>query len=176
VSLLGALEAAAGALRGEEGAIRAAEGDPLKLLSSLDRDAAARVLGWVLTHLPEDAAALADAWVVDRPGGDPAGARPGVAPKAGRALRAERGNVSARGVKVVEKAPEPMVPRCLGSKTSLRGLVSPIDPSGTRIAYRRAQSSGGARLFEVVIDDRLGVVDCQVIAPGRKRCGSSRAR
>jgi hypothetical protein len=50
------------------------------------------------------------------------------------------------------------------------GYVSPIDPSGTRIVYLlEANPSGGARLFEVVIDDRLGVVECQVYTSGRRK-------
>jgi hypothetical protein len=173
VNLPEALEAAAGALRGEEGAIRAAEGDPLKLLSSLDPDAAARVLGWILTHRPEDGAALADAWVVE-----PAGREILLAldhaslPKAGRKLlRGARHRLRSRGMKVVEKAPEPMVSSLPRIEDELSaGYVSPIDPSGTRIAYLvEPNPSGGARLFEVVIDDRLGVVDCQVYSSGRKR-------
>ena len=62
MSLPEALEAAADALRGDADAIRPANGDPVRLLSSLDPDAAARVLGWVLVHRPEDGAELADAW------------------------------------------------------------------------------------------------------------------
>ena len=54
MSLSEVLEAAAIALAGDAEAIRPANGDPVRLLASLDSDAAARVLGWIpvsYTHL-----------------------------------------------------------------------------------------------------------------------------
>ncbi len=173
MSLSEALEAAASALAGDADAIRPANGDPVRLLSFLDPDAAARVLGWLLAHRPGEGTELADAW-----GLEPAGEKillafdEGSLPKAGRkALRRVRHRLRSRGVEVVEKAPEPMVSSLppIGDELS-GGYVSPIDPSGTRIAYLlEANPSGGARLFEVVIDDRLGVVECQVYASGRSK-------
>ena len=173
MSLSEALEAAASALAGDADAIRPANGDPVRLLSFLDPDAAARVLGWLLAHRPGEGTELADAWVLE-----PAGEKillafdEGSLPKAGRkALRRVRHRLRSRGVEGVEKAPEPMVSSLppIGDELS-GGYVSPIDPSGTRIAYLlEANPSGGARLFEVVIDDRLGVVECQVYASGRSK-------
>jgi hypothetical protein len=173
VSLPEALEAAAGALRGDADAIRAAHDDPSTLLSSLDPDAAARVLGWILTHRPEDGAALADAWVVEQAGREILLAldQASLPKEGGKRLRRVRHRLRSRGVKVAEKAPEPMVSSLPRIEDELSaGYVSPIDPSGTRIAYLvEPHPSGGARLFEVVIDDHLGVVDCQVYSSGRKR-------
>jgi len=173
LSLAEALEAAAGALSEDADAIRPANGDPVQLLSSLEPDAAARVLAWVLTHRPDQGAELADAWL-DEPAG------PGIllalddgslSKAARKALRRVRHRLRSRGVDVEEKAPEPRVSSLPPVEDELSGgYVSPIDPSGTRIAYLlEANPSGGARLFEVVIDDRLGVVDCQVYSSGRSK-------
>jgi hypothetical protein len=173
VSLPEALEAAASALRADAEAIRPANGDPVQLLSFLEPDAAARVLGWVLAHRPDQGAELADAWAAE-----PAGKEillaldDGSLPKAGRkALRRVRHRLRSRGVEVPEKAPEPMVSSLPPIEDELSGgYVSPIDPGGTRIVYLlEANPSGGARLFEVVIDDGLGVVDCQVYSSGRSK-------
>jgi hypothetical protein len=173
LSLAGTLEAAAAALSGDAEVIRLANGDPVRLLSSLDPEAAARVLGWLLAHHPDDGAELADAWL-----DEPAGA--GILlsldadslPREGRkALRRARHRLRSRGVEVEEAAPEPRVSSLPPVEDELAGgYVSPIDPSGTRIAYLlEPNPSGGARLFEVVIDDRLGVIDCQVYSSGRSK-------
>jgi hypothetical protein len=173
LSLPEALEAAASALRGDADAIRPANGDPMQLLSSLDPEGAARVLAWVLAHRPEDGAELAEAWL-DEPAGIEVllALDDGSLPREGcKALRRLRHRLRSRGVDVEEKAPEPRVSSLPPVEDVLsEGYVSPIDPSGTRIAYLlEANPSGGARLFEVVIDDRLGVVDCQAYSSGRAK-------
>lgn len=173
MSLPEALEAAADALRGDADTIRPANGDPVRLLSSLDPDAAARVLGWVLVHRPDDGAELADAWGSEASGREILLALDdGSLPKAGRkVLRRVRHRLRSRGVEIAEKAPEPLVSSLppIGDEIS-GGYVSPIDPSGTRIVYLlESNPSGGARLFEVVIDDQLGVVDCHVFSAGRSK-------
>jgi hypothetical protein len=136
-----------------------ANGDPAQLLSALDPDGAARVLAWVLAHRPDDGAELADAWV-----DEPAGIEillaldDGSLPRAGRKLlRRVRHRLRSRGVQVEEKTPEPRVSSLPPVEDEFSGgYVSPLDPSGTRIAYLlEANPSGGARLFEVVIDDAL---------------------
>jgi hypothetical protein len=173
LSLPEALEAAASALSRDADAIRPANGDPAQLLSSLDPDGAARVLAWVLAHRPDDGAELADAWL-----DEPAGIEillaldDGSLPRAGRKLlRRVRHRLRSRGVEVEEKTPEPRVSSLPPVEDEFSGgYVSPLDPSGTRIAYLlEANPSGGARLFEVVIDDRLGVLDCQVYSSGRSK-------
>ena len=173
MSLPEALEAAASALPGDAEVIRPANGDPVQLLSSLDPEAAVRVLGWILAHRPDEGVELASSWVME-----PAGEEillaldEGSLPKAGRkVLRRVRHRLRSRGVEGVEKAPEPMVSSLPPIEDELSGgYVSPIDPSGTRIAYLlEANPSGGARLFEVVFDDRHGVIDCQVYSSGRSK-------
>jgi len=173
VSLPDALEAAAEALRGDAEAIRPANGDPLRLLSSLDPDAAARVLGWVLAHRPDEGAELAEAWGREEPGREILQTLDeGSLPKPSRKLlRRVRHRLRSQGVAIAEKAPEPLVSSLPTIADEISGgYVSPIDPSGTRIVYLlESNPSGGARLFEVVIDDQLGVVDCAVYSSGRSK-------
>jgi hypothetical protein len=173
VSLSDALEAAASALPGDADVIRPANGDPVRLLSCLDPGAAARVLGWLLVHRPDEGAELAGAWV-----SEPASEEillaldEGSLPKSGRkVLRRVRHRLRSRGVEGVEKTPEPMVSSLPPIADEISGgYVSPFDPGGTRIAYLlEANPSGGARLFEVVIDDRVGVIDCHVYSSGRSK-------
>ena len=174
MSLSEVLESAASALAGDAEAIRPANGDPVRLLSSLDPDAAARVLGWILAHRHAEGVELADAWALEPAGEeDPAGPRRGLAPQGGSQGAPSGATPSplAGCGRWWRKAPEPMVSSLPPVEDELSGgYVSPIDPSGTRIAYLlEANPSGGARLFEVVIDDRVGVVDCQVYSSGRSK-------
>ena len=49
-------------------------------------------------------------------------------------------------------------------------FVSSLDPRGTRLAYlAEPNPSGGARLFEVLIDDLRGIVDFELYAAGRSK-------
>ncbi len=66
MSLPEALEAAASALRGDADAIRPANGDPVRLLSSLGPGAAARVLAWVLVHRLDDGGVDSITWLAAR--------------------------------------------------------------------------------------------------------------
>jgi hypothetical protein len=173
VSLPEALEAAADVLSADADAIRPANGDPVKLLAALDLPGASRVLGWVLAHRPEEAGELADAWAEE-----PAGMEimlsldEGALPKAGRkVLRRVLHRLRSRGLEVRQKTPEPKVASLPRIQDALSGgFVSPIDPGGTRLAYLlESNPQGGARLFEIVLDDRSGVVDCQVYSAGRSK-------
>jgi hypothetical protein len=48
--------------------------------------------------------------------------------------------------------------------------VSAIDPRGTRVVYLvESVPAGGARLFELLLDDQRGVVDFEVYTSGRSR-------
>ncbi len=173
MSLSEALNAAAEALGGDAEAIRAGAGDPAQLLSSLDPDAAGRVLGWLLAHRPGEAAELADAWL-----GEPAGEGVLLAldddslPKPGRkVLRRARHRLRSRGVEVPERAPEPVVSSLPPVEDGISGgYVSPLDPRGARVVFLlESNPAGGARLFEVVIDDGLGVVECEAFSSGRSK-------
>lgn len=173
MSLPEALEAAAAALDGDAAAIRGAAGDPGRLLSSLGPEAAARVLGWLLAHRPDEGAELADAWL-NRPEGEQVllALDESSLPKAGRKLlRRARHRLRSRGVEVPEKAPAPVVSSLPPVEDELAGgFVSPLDPRGLRVVFLlEADPRGGARLFEVVIDDALGVIECEAFSSGRSK-------
>jgi hypothetical protein len=176
VILADVLEAAAGALPDHAAVILPAKGNPLRLLASLAPEGAARVLGWVFAQHPDAGVELAEAWLREDAGRRALLAvEEGPLPKAGRkALRRVRHRLRSRGVEVAERAPEPGVSSLppIGDELS-GGYVTPIDPGGTRITYLlESDPSGGARLFEVVIDDRVGVIDCHVYSSGRKKARS----
>jgi hypothetical protein len=174
VGLAEALERAAEALPAEADSIRPANGDPVRLLELLDAAAATRVLGWLLAHEPADGAELAAAW-----GEDPeAGAAPVLAvdeaamPKAGRkALRRVRHQLRSRGVEVAGPPRQPVVATLPRVEDRLdEALLSPLDPRGTRAAFLvSSHPSGGARMFEVLLDDERGVLETRVYSVGRSQ-------
>lgn len=173
MSLAEALDAAADALGAQAEAIRPANGDPVKLLAALDPPAAARVLRWVLDHRPEEGGELADAWA-EEPGGTQIllGLDEAALSKAGRkVLRRVLHRLRSRGMEVRQRAPEPKVASLPRIQDELSGgFVSPVDPGGTRLVYLlEPNPAGGARLFEAVIDDRVGVLDCQIYSSGRSK-------
>lgn len=174
VGLAEALERAAAALPAEADAIRPANGDPVRLLELLDAAAATRVLGWLLAHEPEDGAELAAAWAED----PQAGAAPVLAvdeaglPKAGRkALRRVRHQLRSRGVAVSGSPPQQVVATLPRVEERLdEALLSPLDPRGTRAAFLvGSHPSGGARMFEVLLDELRGVVETRVYNVGRSQ-------
>jgi len=173
VSLPDALEAAAGALPAEAEVIRPANGDPRRLLEKLDAEAAARVLHWLLVHRTEEAQELAEAWV-EAPEGVralQACSREGL-PKAGRKLlRRLHHRLRSQGVNVAEPAPVPTVATLPKLEEELSGAwLSPLDPSGARLAYLlESNPSGGARIFELVFDDAQGILGFEVYAAPRGR-------
>lgn len=175
VGLPEALERAAGALDQDADSIRPANGDPVRLLEMLDTGAAARVIRWLLEHQPEDAAELAAAWADDPERG--AAALLAVSeeglPKVGRkALRRVHHQLRSRGVSVpdAERA-EPVVAVLPPVEQPLdEALITPLDPRGTRGAYLvTSHPSGGARMFELLIDESRGVLDCRVYSAGRSK-------
>jgi hypothetical protein len=161
VSLPEALEAAAGALPAEADVIRPANGDPARLLAGLDAGARVRVLAWLLAHRSVDADELAEAWSEDAAGQAALFALDeGALPKAGRkVLRRILHKLRSRGVATPAPAPAPTVARLPGLEDQLSGAwVTPLDAMGARqIWWLDAHPSGGARLFEAVVDDARGV-------------------
>jgi hypothetical protein len=174
VGLAEALERAAGALPAEADRIRPANGDPLRLLELLDAAAATRVLGWLLAHEPEDGAELAAAWAEAPEAGaaavlavDEAGL-----PRAGRkALRRVRHQLRSRGVAVSSPPPQQVVATLPPVEDRLdEALLSPLDPRGTRAAFLvSSHPSGGARMFEVLLDDLRGLLETRVYNVGRSQ-------
>jgi len=171
MSLAGALERAASALEPDADAIRFANGDPDRLAASLDAEAAARVLAWLWSHEPGDGDALASAWSETEEGRERLLAlQEDALPKAARkGLRRIRHRLRARGVDVPRAAPTPTVATLPRVEDDLEAaLVSPLDPYGARVVYLvEPAPSGGARLFEIVLDPERGITECAVYNAGR---------
>jgi hypothetical protein len=169
-----ALEAAATALPDHADAIRPANGDPAQLLRSLSAGAAAAVLGWLLEHQPEAGAQLADEWAEDPEAGAAALlalAEDSLSKTARKILRRVRHQLRSRGVSVPEAAPPAVVSKLPPIEDALTGAqVSAIDPTGTRLVYLvEPHPGGGARLFELMLDEGRGVVELEVYATGRSK-------
>lgn len=174
VGLPEALERAAIALSADADAIRPANGDPSQLIELLDVEGATRVLEWLLANEPSAGCELAEAWIDDseRSAEPVLRANPDGLPKSARkALRRARHRLRSQGVEVEDPKIEPVVSRLpsLGDDLN-QALVSPLDPTGTRMVYLvEGQASGGARLFEVLVSEERGVVEFQVYSSGRSR-------
>jgi hypothetical protein len=171
VSLAAALERAACALEPDAERIRPANGDPARLRRDLPPEAGGRVLAWLLAHEPEAGEELAEAWSED-PEGVPhlLAVSEAALPKAARkALRRVMHRLRGRGVSIPEAAPPPVVVTLPPSDDALDvALLSPLDPSGARIAYLvESHPGGGARIFELILDPSRGVLECSVYTAGR---------
>lgn len=173
MSLADILEEAASALPGDADAIRPANGDPFQLLDSLEGDAASRVLAWVLGRDADAGLELALAWAELERGPEILGALDETAlPKPGRkALRRALHRLRSQGVALVAADKAPVVSRLPEISDELEaGYVSALDPRGARLVYLVLPNpSGGARLFEILLDEVRGVVDFEVYAASRGR-------
>lgn len=173
MSLAHALEEAAQALPALADAIRPANGDPTRLRATLAPAEATQVLAWLLEARPEAGEELAEAWAEDPEGAETlAGISEASLSKPGRkALRRLRHRLRSRGVELPEESRTPRVATLPDLDDRIAGArVSPLDPSGARIVYLvEPHPQGGARLFEVVLDDARGLLGFDVYgAPRRK--------
>jgi hypothetical protein len=172
MSLAESLELAAEALSGDADGIRPANGDPHQLLKGLNTEAAGRVLRWLLVNAPEDGNDLLGVWIEEPDGvGAIAGLEEADLPKAGRKVL-RRALHAARSRGIVLEVAEPSAAKVARLPTIDEDLsaayVSPYDPRGGRLVYIvESRPSGGARVFEVLIDEERGVVDFQVYRAGR---------
>jgi len=168
-----ALERAASAMPEEADAIRPANGDPSQLLEMLDVAAAARVLTWLLQNEPEPGAELAAEWAEHPRGVEPLQQVDAAdLPKPARkVIRRALHGLRSRGVSVPEAESVPVVAKLPPLDDDLSAaMVSAIDPRGTRIVYLvEAHPSGGARLFELILDEVRGVVGLEVYTTGRSK-------
>lgn len=174
MSLPEALERAATALPDDADAIRPANGDPHQLLGELDPPAAVRVLGWLLAEEPAAAEELAAVWCEDERGRTAlAAVDEGTLPKAGRkALRRVMHRLRSRGEALAAApASAPRVATLPGVADQLDlAFVSSLDPRGSRLVYLVESSpGGGARLFELLLDEDRGVADFDVYQAGRSK-------
>ncbi len=173
MSLPEALERTASALQEDADAIRPANGDPVRLLGAMDAGARTRVLTWLLNHEPEAAAELSEAWA-DAPEGRDAvlNVDDTTLPKPGRkVLRRARHQLRSRGVQVPERAASPRVATLAPVEDKLSdALVSRLDGRGSRLVYLLAPDpAGGARVFEMVLDEERGVAEFEVYTSTRSK-------
>ncbi len=174
MSLADILEEAASALPEDADSIRPANGDPFQLLAALDGAAAGRVLAWVLGRDAEVGVELALDWADAEGGSEVLGNLDEKAlPKAGRkALRRALHRLRSQGVAVTAPAtPGPVVSRLPEIEDDIAaGFVSALDPRGARLVYLvEPNPSGGARLFEVLLDESRGIVDFEIYAASRSK-------
>jgi len=171
MSLAEALEVAAGALPAHADAIRPANGDPARLLAALDARAATELLAWLLARRPDAAEELALAWSEPAPGQTVllAVEETGLPKEAKKLLRRLRHRLRSRGVAVEEVTPAATVAHLPELDDALRGaFVTRLDPMGVRqLWWLEGHPSGGARLFEAVIDDARGVLQFEVYSASR---------
>lgn len=171
MSLAVALERAASDLDPEAERIRDANGDPGRLRRALDPAQGARVLGWLLAHEPEAGEELADAWAEEAEGIPYVLAvSESALPKDGRKrLRRVQHRLRGRGVAVPKPEPAPVTATLPAADDALEAaLLSPLDPTGARLAYLvEPNPGGGVRIFEVIFDSGRGVLECSVYTAGR---------
>lgn len=171
MSLPEALEAAATALPEDADAIRPVNGDPFGLLEALSPEAALRTLAWLFSNRTDDAEELAHAWESQESGAALlANLDEKTLPKAGRKIvRKVKHRLRSRGVEVSEAAPTPKVAALASSEEELAGAwLTPLDPNGARMAVVvEPNPSGGARLFEVILDDERGILSFQAYSASR---------
>jgi hypothetical protein len=174
IGLPEALERAAAALPADADGIRPANGDPFALLSLLDSEATTRVLEWLLIHEPDAGAELVTVWA--DAGGDAAEPlkriETGSLPKAAqKVLRRAHHRLRSRGESVPQPDRGPVVATLPKVVDELNlGLITAIDPSGTRMAYLvEANPSGGARMFVAALNEERGVVEFDVFNAGRSK-------
>ena len=172
VGLPEALERAASALSDDAADIRPANGDPIQLIELLEPDAATRVLEWLLAEEPDAGAELALSWaeIPDRASNVLlAVTETGLPKPAKKAIRRALHRMRSAGVEIPQESTSTVVARLPSVEEKLdEALVSPLDPTGTRMAYLvEAHPSGGARLFEVMLSEDRGVLEFEVYNASR---------
>ena len=176
MSLADALEAAATANPDWADEIRPANGDPFQLLDGLDDSVARDLLVWLLAEEPDAACELADEWSDEDEGLSIVSSlsEDGLPKPGKKALRRILHRLRSRGVAMPEAQVAPKVARVGGVEDSIEGaFVSPLDPMGARFVYQlEPNPQGGARLFEIVIDDVRGIVGFEVYSASRNKVRS----
>jgi len=173
VSLPEALERAASRMPEHGDALRDANGDPDRLLATLPTAAAARLLGWLLEHTPDEGSELALSWSESDAGVAAIRAldADGLAKPARKALRRVQHRLRSRGHDVAPAPSEPVVARLPDVDDGFDcALISPLNARGARMVYLvEAHPAGGARLYEGLVDALRGVLEFSVYNSGRSR-------
>lgn len=174
LGLAEALERAASALREHARGIRPANGDPAQLLEALGPKAGSQVLAWLLANEPTDGEELAEIWAEGEAGGIAALRQldaDSLPKPAQKTLRKVLHRLRSRGVELPTTAPAALVAKLPPIEDTLSAaFVSPVDPHGTRAVYLvEPHPSGGARMFELMLDAERGVVALEVYQAGRSQ-------
>lgn len=179
MSLPESLEEAATRLPALEEKIRAAEGDPHQLLERLEAGDAGELLVWILSHAPDAASELVDAWGEWEKGADvllgvsdAELADRGVEKSARKILRKAHHRLRSRGIEVRTEAPAAVARRAVaaGDDPFEAASLSAPDFRGARVGYLASRHpGGGARLFEVRFDEARGILDFKVYNAGRSK-------
>ncbi|MCH7598288.1 MAG: hypothetical protein IH973_00915 [Myxococcales bacterium] len=174
MSLPEALEQAAAALPEQADLIRPANGDPTQLLATLTDDGSQQVLAWLLTHEPEAGEDLLLAWCEDDRGVERVQSIDvGQLPKPGKKLlRKALHRMRTSGLEVADApAAIPVVARLSEIADEFaESYMTPVDSRGTCLLFLvEANPTGGARLFQVQLDERRGIVEFEVYNVGRSK-------
>ncbi|MAI78526.1 MAG: hypothetical protein CL917_06285 [Deltaproteobacteria bacterium] len=178
MSLAESLERAAVEMPEDADAIRPANGDPSRLLEVLEPEARQRVLRWLLQNSIAEAQLLSEVWLEQEEGAAVVASISSEGlPKEGRkALRRLLHRARSQGILVEadEEAEKPRVGRLPQVDESISiGFLSPHDPRGGRLVYLvESNPSGGAQVFEALLDEDRGIVDFQVYRAGRRQVKS----
>ncbi len=173
MSLADSLEAAAEALADDADSIRPANGDPRQLLSLLAGPGAVRVMTWLLVNEPDAASELATGWLADQRGAEPLLqiSEQGL-PKPGRkVLRRALHQLRSRGVETPRAAPSARVAKLPAVDDDIEAAyVTALDPRGSQLVFMiESNPTGGARLFEALIDETRGIADFKLYRASRSR-------
>ncbi len=183
MSLPESLERAASEMAELADQIRPANGDPHRLLEELDADQAGRLLTWILTQAPSDAAELVEAWGEDEAGVPVLLSIPdeGLSKAGRKLLRKERHRLRSQGIAIETPEatssststprPTPTAARRAAAVDRWQAAhVSSPDFRGARMGYLvDSHPAGGARLFEIRFDEGRGILDFKIYNAGRAK-------
>jgi hypothetical protein len=177
MSLPDALERAAEALADQADLIRPANGDPSQLLATLDADGGQRVLIWLLANEPAAGEELLTAWCDDDRGVERVQSIDvGQLPKPGKKLlRTALHRLRTSGVAVAAgQSAERVVSKLSEVADEIAGAyMTAVDPRGSVLLFIvEANPSGGARLFQILLDERRGIAEFEVYSTGRSKTRS----
>lgn len=163
MSLAQSLEGAAAAVPALADAIRPANGDPERVLAAAGIAGGRQILAWLFDHDSAAGAELARAWSESAAGaqvvlelGEETLSKPGR-----KALRRVLHALRARGIRVPEPGARPLVSSLPRIADELGGaFLSALDRDGARLAVLvEAQPGGGARIFDLILDEARGVLE-----------------
>ena len=173
MSLASALEDAADSFPDLADVIRPANGDPMRLLESLERSSSVMLLGWLLNKNLVAGEELVEAWLEEAEGLaailelNPADLNK----TARKVIRRAKHFLRSRGIDLPKTAPEAKVVTLPTLEESFNtAAVTPIDPSGTRLLFIVEENpAGGLRLFEVTVSEDRGILGVRVYSAGRSK-------